>query len=502
MKKGTVYIVGSGPGDPGLLTVKAKECLQEADVVVYDRLVDERILQLINPSAELLYVGKESSRHTVPQGQLNILLVKKAKENKIVVRLKGGDPFIFGRGGEEAETLASSGIHFEIVPGITSAIAAPAYAGIPVTHRDCTSTATFITGHEDPAKPDSKINWKNLAENDGTLVFLMGMENLEKITAELIKNGKSPATPAALIRYGTRPEQFTLTGTLKDIYENARKINLKPPVITIVGDVVKLRGKLRWYDLKPLFGKKIVITRARSQASGFSKKLEELGASCIEFPVIKIEEPDSWKPLDEAVKNIKEFHWIVFTSANALEPFFSRLALAGKDVRALGGLKIAAIGSQTASALEKYGIRADLVPDNYLAEGLNEAFSHMNIKGLKFLIPRAKEAREILPEFLKDKGAEVSVVEAYKTVAEGADSSELKKLFEDGKIDILTFASSSTVKNFHEIIGKEISAHMDRVKTICIGPITAKTAKELGYKVHAVPERYTIEAMVEECLKV
>jgi uroporphyrinogen III methyltransferase/synthase len=343
-KKGMVYLVGAGPGDPGLLTLKAKECIEKADVLVYDYLANEQFLEYAPSHAEHIYVGKKAGDHTKGQDEINSIICEKALEGLTVVRLKGGDPFIFGRGGEEAQELLKAGVSFEIVPGITSAIAVPAYAGIPLTHRDRTATVAFITGHEDPSKDQSNIAWDKLATGIGTLVFLMGIGNLRNICLELMKNGRAPRTPAAVIYRGTHPEQKTITGTLETIYEISRKANIKPPGIIVVGDVVELREELNWFETKPLFGKSIVVTRAREQASSFMAGLRELGANCIEFPTIEIVPPDDWAPLDNAIERIRDYNWLIFTSVNGVIYFFKRLFENGKDARALGEIKVCAIG--------------------------------------------------------------------------------------------------------------------------------------------------------------
>ena len=357
-KQGKVYLIGAGPGDPGLLGLKAKELLEAADAVVYDRLADPRIVAYSRKDAEMIYVGKASSHHALPQWQINQLLVKLAGEGKMVVRLKGGDPFVFGRGGEEAMELKAAGLPFEFVPGVTSAIAVAEYAGIPVTHRALATSFAVVTGHEDPTKPNSQINWKGLATSVNTLVFLMGVENIEKISSQLIANGRSADTPAAVIRWGTHPEQRTLITTLGTAAADVVATGMKPPAIFLVGEVVKLREELQWFDNKPLFGKTIIVTRARAQASNLTKKLEAEGAKVLEVPAIKIVPPADFAPLDKAIAELSSYKWLVLTSANGVDYFFQRLESSGKDSRALAGLKIAAIGSATAAQLKCYGLKA------------------------------------------------------------------------------------------------------------------------------------------------
>ncbi|MGD9031661.1 MAG: uroporphyrinogen-III C-methyltransferase, partial [Desulfobacteraceae bacterium] len=415
-KKGIVYLVGAGPGDPGLLTLKAKACLEEADAVIYDYLANEAFLDHADKKAEMIYVGKKGGEHTLSQEEINKLIVDKAQKGLTVVRLKGGDPFIFGRGGEEAEELVKAGVSFEVVPGVTSAIAVPAYAGIPLTHRDYTSTVAFITGHEDPRKETSSIAWDKLATSVGTLVFLMGVGNLPQIAKRLMAHGRSPDTPVALIQRGTVPEQKTVVGRLQDIAERAQSEGLKPPAIIVVGDIVNLREQLNWFENKPLFGKRIVVTRAREQASGFLAHLNALGAACIEFPTIQVVPPKSWDPLDRAVMRLERYQWLLFTSVNGVKYFFKRLEDLGLDMRELRDMKVGAIGPKTAEAVYKKGIRPDLVPEEYRAEAVVEAFKKWDVKGVKILLPRAAKAREVLPVELVKLGANVDEIPAYETV--------------------------------------------------------------------------------------
>jgi len=499
-KKGKVYLVGSGPGDPGLLTLKAKECIEKADVVIYDYLANVVFLAYAKKDAERIYVGKEGGRHTVGQNEINRLIVKKASDGLMVVRLKGGDPFIFGRGGEEAQELVKAGILFEVVPGVTSAIAVPAYAGIPLTHRDFTATVAFVTGHEDPTKETSGIAWDKLATGIGTLVFLMGVGNLPKIAASLMEYGRSPDTPVAVIRAGTVPGQRTVIGSLGNIGDKAQKERIKPPAIVVVGDVVGLRKELNWFEERPLFGKKILVTRAREQASDFVARLSELGAECVEFPTIEVIPPSSWKDLDRAIENLESCHWLVFTSVNGVKYFFARLEVSGQDVRNLKGIRIAAIGPKTADAIRGKGVKPDLVPEEYRAEAVVEAFRKQGVKGLRILLPRAAEAREVLPQELEKMGARVEVVEAYRTVKPEADKDEIRAMLEKGEIHMVTFTSSSTVNNFIEMFeeeGDRLLKWMEKVTVACIGPVTAKTAEEKGLAVRITPSDYTIEALAK-----
>lgn len=493
--KGKAYLVGAGPGDPGLITVKGLRCVQEADVIVYDRLMDSGILSHAKEKAELIDVGKVASRHTLPQPEINALLVARALEGKVVVRLKGGDPFVFGRGGEEAEALAEAGVPFEVVPGVTSAIAVPAYAGIPVTHRDFTSTFAIITGHEDPTKDTSNIAWDKIATGAGTLVFLMGMSNLPQIVAQLTKNGRSPKTPIALIRWGTFAQQETLEGTLEDIVDKVREADFGPPVVMIVGEVVKLREKLRWFDNRPLFGKRVLVTRSRTQASALSELLAQHGAMPIELPTIEIV-PMTNGPLTDAIDGLREYAWIIFTSANGVDVFFRGLSEHGRDVRALGQARLCTIGPGTAAALERYNLRPDYMPEEYIAEGIVEGLQAMGLRGQRVLVPRADQARPELISGLAQAGAEVQEVITYRSASPASLPSEAKELLLQGKIDIVTFTSSSTVKNLAALLGDEFPV-VNQATIACIGPITAQTARELGLRVDVEAQEHTIPGLVE-----
>jgi uroporphyrinogen III methyltransferase/synthase len=498
MSEGKVYLIGAGPGDPGLITVKGRSCLEKADVVVYDYLANEQLLGYIREGAEKVYVGKKGGDHTLPQDQINDLIIAKAKEGKSVVRLKGGDPFIFGRGGEEAEGLAQAGIPFEIVPGVTSAIAAPAYAGIPLTHRDYTSTVAFITGHEDPTKEESKIAWDKISTGIGTLVFLMGVGNLTRIARELMKNGRPPETPVALIRWGTLPEQETILGKLSNIGEIAQSRKLKPPVIILVGEVVALREKLNWFETLPLFGKKILVTRAREQASDLSERLRALGAFPVEFPTIGILPPESWADADHCIQQLIRYDWIIFTSVNGVKFFLDRVLVLGRDLRDLKGPRICAIGPKTAEALEALKVRVEFVPQEYRAEAIFEGLSKETLKDKSILIPRAKVARDVLPGELRKAGAVVDVVEVYQTVLPKEDVAEVRELLRRGEVSAITFTSSSTVGNFVEMLGPEEARQLTAgIPVASIGPITAEKAKALGIRTAVMPAEYTIPALVQ-----
>ncbi|MBN1662655.1 MAG: uroporphyrinogen-III C-methyltransferase [Deltaproteobacteria bacterium] len=492
--KGKVYIIGAGPGDPGLITIKGMKCLEEADVVIYDHLVGDAILRHVKAEKRFIYAGKEGGAHTLTQDEINACLVEEAMKGKIVARLKGGDPFIFGRGGEEADVLAKAGIPFEVVPGVTSAIAVPAYAGIPLTHRGYTSAVAFVTGHENPDKDKSEIAWEKLA-GIGTLVFLMGVKNLPRITAELMANGRPPETPAALIRWGTTPEQETITGTLQDICAKAEARRFLPPSILVVGEVVSLRDRLNWFEEKPLFGKGIVITRPEAQAESFAALLQAQGARVIHFPTIRIVPADDSQKLNNAISGIENYQWIIFTSANGVRFFFQRLMDMKRDIRDLRGIRFCAIGPATADVIEKHGIRVDIVPKQFISEGVVKAFEKVDIKGKKILLPRAEKARDVIPEGLEKMGAAVDVVTAYKTVNSGRDKAEIEDFLKEGKVDVVTFTSPSTVHHFIEIMGTNLLPATTRIA--CIGPVTAAAVRGAGLQADIVQERYTIPGLVE-----
>jgi uroporphyrinogen III methyltransferase/synthase len=494
-----VYLVGAGPGDPGLITVKGRECIAAADVVIYDYLASPALLKHARPGAELIYVGKKGGDHTLPQDEINRLIVAKAEGDRIVTRLKGGDPFVFGRGGEEAEVLVEAGIPFEIVPGVTSAVAAPAYAGIPLSHRRLTATIAFVTGHEDPGKESSGIDWSALATGIGTLVFFMGVKNLPTIVSELVGRGRPPQTPVALVRWGTTPEQATVAGTLADIVERVRKAGLTAPAIIVVGEVVGLRERLHWFEDRPLFGKRIVVTRSREQASDLVKALSDLGADCLECPTIRVAPPDDPGPLDRAIERLSEYDWIVFTSVNGVTGFFERLFACGRDVRALGHLRTAAIGPVTAERLKAFGLGSDLVPETFQAEAVVEAFRREALRGRRLLLPRAQEARPVLPAELSAMGATVHDVAVYRTVPVG-DGASLAERIAERPVDLLTFTSSSTVRNFKKLLRAEDAARLAGTPAACIGPITADTARELGFEVRIVAETYTIPGLCRAIL--
>ena len=498
MTTGKVYLIGAGPGDPKLITLRGKEYLERAEVVVYDYLAPKELLELVRPGAEIIFAGKKGRKPPLTQEAINRLIINKARTGKIVARLKGGDPFIFGRGGEEAEAFVQAGIPFEVVPGVTAAIAVPAYAGIPLTHRDIASTVAFITGHEDPRKRNTRIDWAKIATGIGTLVFFMGMGRLPEIVTNLIKYGRAPKTPVAMIRWGTRLSQKTVQGTLSDIVEKAKEADLKPPVTIVVGEVVLLNKRLGWFETRSLFGRKILVTRARDQASEFSDLLAQNGAEPIEFPTIEVAPPRSFRALDRAIEKLSQYHWVIFTSMNGVQFFLQRLKEVGKDIRALKDVKICAIGPRTAEEIQRFGVKVELVPDEYQAEGIIEKMDGRNLKKKRILLPRAEVAREILPHELRRSGARVDVVTAYRTVKPTKNVKPVKKLLQAKEISVITFTSSSTVRNFAKMFAKkDLPRLLNGVKVACIGPITAETARQLGIKTDILPKDSTIPAFAE-----
>ena len=491
-----VYLVGAGPGDPGLITVKGLELLRRADVVVYDQLASPALLKEAPASAELFYVGKKAGAHALPQGGINELLVEKAKAGLTVVRLKGGDPFVFGRGGEEAEELAAAGIPFEIVPGVTSAVAVPAYAGIPVTHRRYTTLVTFITGHEDPTKDASTIPWDALGHNPGTLVFLMGVKNLAENCRQLVQAGRDLKTPAAVIEKGTTLAQRTVVGTLADIADLAQAAEIKPPAVLVVGGVVDLAETLKWWENRPLWGKTAVVTRSRDQASRLVELLSNAGARCLEVPTIEIMPPKDFTPLDAALQHLNRYDWVIFTSANGVSAFMDRLFHMGNDVRALGRAKIAVIGPATSDALKPYGLSADVVPKTFQAEGLLEVLTPRFLGGTRILLARAEQARDVLPEGLVELGMAVDVVPVYRALPPAAVPGEAAGVLKAGRVDILTFTSSSTVHNFAGLVGKDRFQSLAADALVAsIGPITTATLQEYGITPQIEPAAFTIPAL-------
>lgn len=498
-EKGKVFLVGAGPGDIGLLTVKGLRCLQTSDVVVYDFHINAQILSYVSSEAEFVYAGKRGGHHAMTQDEINSVLVQKALEGKTVCRLKGGDPFVFGRGGEEAEVLVGEGIEFEVVPGISSAVAAPAYAGIPLTHRDYSSSFVVVPGNEASTKTESSIDWPVLAGCNGTVVFLMAVKNISTVTERLIQHGKSPDTPVAAICWGTRTDQKTITGRLENIHKIIEDRNVRPPAVIVVGNVVKLRSTLNWFEKRPLLGQRILVTREHS--TGF-ESLEKLGAELLIFPTVRVVPPESWRELDTSIERLSSYRWLIFTSANGVRYFFDRLFELGRDIRELHGLMICAIGTKTASAVRKYGLKVDLIPESFRAEGLIEAFGGSEaLNGVRLLLPRAEVAREVFPERIRELGGEIDVPTAYRAVMPRRHAGRLKRFHTDKKITIATFTSAATFNNFCEIMGDDAASMLNGVKIAAIGPVTAKSIETKGLTVQIMPETATVEAMAEAIIE-
>lgn len=498
-KEGICYLVGAGPGDPGLLTIKGKECIEAADVLVYDYLCNPIHLRYAKPGAERIYVGKKAKAHTLTQEEINKLIVKLTHEGKVVTRLKGGDPVLFGRGAEEAAELKAAGVKFEIVPGITSAIAGPAYAGIPVTHRDHASQLTIFTGHEDPTKPETSLNYAKIAQADGTKVFLMGVERIEDIIGQFLKHGADPKTPVGLVRWATHGRQQTLVGTLADIVDKVKMAGFKAPAVAVVGTVVNERADLNWFESRPLFGKRVVVTRTRQQAGALTKQLQDLGADVIELPTIRIEEPQNPMLFGELVQDAHTYDWIIFTSPNGVDAFFKMFFKLYNDARSIGGVQIACIGPGTADKVREYHLAVDLMPEkNYVAEGLVKAFKDDHtIENQTFLWVKAEESREVIANELTALGGIVDEAIAYRTVPEKDDNLEAcARLAEEGA-DLITFTSSSTVECFLEL---KIPLP-PTTKIASIGPITSDTLKKHGMKVDIEAREHTIPGLVAAIAK-
>jgi len=501
MSRGRVYLVGAGPGDPGLLTLRGREVLASADVVVYDALVPMRLLDHAPPAAERIDAGKHASHHTLEQDEINRLLVNRALAGATVVRLKGGDPMVFGRGGEEALALVEAGIPFEIVPGVTAGVAAAAYAGIPLTHRDLASAVAFVTGHEADAKAGSALDWDALARWNGTLVFYMGVATLPAIAANLIARGLAAETPAAVIHRGTTPRQKVVAGTLAALPRLADEAGIGPPALIVVGRVVALRDQLAWFERRPLFGRRIVVTRARPQASDLAARLEALGAEVIEAPAIRLLPPEDPAPLREAAHTPQAFDWIVLTSASGVDALFDALAAEGLDARALAPCRVAAIGSATAERLSSRGIRADLVPETFTAAAMVEALAaRQNLAGVRVLLARADIAPKEPADALAARGAIVREVVAYRTVPDFSNSGAVAAALERGDVDWLTFTSSSTVKNFLDGVGAE-RIRASRARIASIGPTTSQALRASGLEPTVEAEEHTIPALVEAILR-
>jgi uroporphyrinogen III methyltransferase / synthase len=482
----TVYLVGAGPGDPGLMTARALELIAAADVIVYDRLIPASALKGARSDATLVYAGKEGGRPSMPQDEISQLLVSHGSGGGTVVRLKGGDPFVFGRGGEEAEALREAGVAFEVVPGVTAGVAGPAYAGIPVTHRDAASAVAFVTGHEDPAKGESALDWGALAAFPGTLVFYMGVRQLPLIASRLVEGGRDSSEPAAVVERGTLPDQRVVTGTLSTIASLAADVGIRAPALVVVGAVAGLRERLSWFESRPLAGVSVAVTRARTQASGLASRLADLGAQVVEAPAIKI------VPLDGPSLSVAGYDLVCLTSPNGVRLLFARLAAAGLDARALAGARVAAIGPGTASALRSFGVIADVVPsERFVAEGLVEALGDVPVK--RALVARAAQARDVLPDALRERGAEVDVVALYETVASPLTDAQLTAVAE---ADYVTFTSSSTVRFFLESAGRGLGSRL-RARLVSIGPVTSATLREHGLEPDVEATRHDIDGLVE-----
>ena len=497
-KTGHCYLVGAGPGDLGLVTLRAKDLIEAADVLIYDYLCNPEMLSWARVDSEKIYVGKKAGAHTLTQDEINALLIEKTRAGSSVVRLKGGDPFVFGRGGEEALALAAAKLQFEIVPGVSSAIAAPAYAGIPVTHRGLATQVTFFTGHEDPTKSESSLNYMELAKLGGTKVMLMGVERLGIITGKLLENGASPETPVTLIRWGTTPRQETLSGTLADIAMEAESKNFQAPAIAVFGEVAKLRSELQWYDNKPLFGKKIVVTRSRKQAGVLTKSLTDLGADVIEIPTIRTEPPKDLREFAELVRDAHRYDWLIFTSPNAVEAFFEMFFKIYSDAREIGGLRIAAVGPATAKKIVEYRFKVDVQPEEFVPEAIVDALrKEGDVENLRVLIPRAEVTREVLAVMLTKLGAIVDEAIAYRTVPETDDATGALARFDAGEADLITFTSSSTVENFLALRSKLPAT----LKTASIGPVTTQTMRKAGLRIDFEATQHDIPGLVAVILR-
>ena len=494
MKSGICYLVGAGPGDPGLLTLKGRACLERAEVVVYDYLCNPALLKWAPESSQKIYAGKKAGSHALSQEDINAVLVEQTRAGKIVVRLKGGDPFLFGRGGEEAEALAEASSPFEVVPGVSSAIAGPAYAGIPVTHRAHNSVLTIFTGHEEPGKPDSSLDYQAIARVPGTKVMLMGVEKLSAITAELLSGGMPSQTPVSLVRWATTGAQQTLAGTLGNIAQRVLETDFKPPAVAIFGQVVALREKLNWFETLALFGKRIAVTRTRQQAGEFVDRLRALGADAFELPTIRIEPPPNKREFYELVADSHIYDWIIFTSPNGVDAFFKAFFEIYRDARDFGCARIAAIGPATAERVRSYHLQVDVQPEKYVAEAIIEALQNeTSVENLKFLLPRAEGAREMLAQELTRLGAIVDEAVAYRTVPETDDVTGGIQRFRDEGADMITFTSSSTVENF---LALKLSIP-ERIKTASIGPVTSKTMRAHGLKVDVEAKQHDIPGLLE-----
>ena len=492
---GKVILVGAGPGDPGLITLRGVRALGQADLVLYDRLANPSLLAHAAPGADTRYVGKESDAPGERQAAVNRLLVSEAKQGKTVVRLKGGDPFVFGRGGEELEALAEAGVPFEVVPGVTSAVAAPAYAGIPVTHRGLAAAFTVVSGSEDPDKPGPPLDWAALARTPGTLVLLMGARRLDEIAAALIRHGRAADTPAAVIQWGTLPAQRTVSGALADIAQRAADAGIGAPAVAVIGEAARLGERLRWFDRAPLFGLRVLVTRPRQQMSALSRLLTEYGAEPVEAPAIEIAPLEDAAELDAALAALGSFDWVVFTSVNGVAAVFERLAALGRDARAFGGAQVAAVGSATAETLAERGIAADYVPRTFTTAAIADGFSGLDLRGKRALLPRADIAPTALAERLQAVGAEVASVAAYRTLKPADADAQTREALGSGTIGAAAFTSSSTVRNLMEALDGDTGL-LDGVMIASIGPVTSAAAREAGLRVDVEAPVHTVPGLV------
>lgn len=487
-RRGTVYLVGAGPGDPDLLTIRGRCLLERADLILYDNLTSREVLAVARPGAERRYVGKKRAHHVLTQCEINDLMIQAARDGKAVVRLKGGDPYVFGRGGEEASAMVRAGVRFEVVPGVSSALGAAAYAGMPLTHRDLTQSVTMVTGHD-----VDRIDWKNLAGRQ-TLVVFMGLTSFAGIARRLIAAGRSGTTPAAALRWVTRGDQEVVTGTLATLADAIRNRHLKPPALVIIGEIVGLRPEIDWFDRLPLRGQSVVVTRAAVQAAGLCRRLRRLGAQVLPIPAIEFAEPSDWTPADAAIGRLREYDWLVFTSVNGVDRFVGRLDASPRDLRDLPA-RICAIGPATAARVRALHLTVDLVPQEFVAESLAESFQDIDLRGRKVLIPRAERARELLPESLAAMGADVNVVPVYKTVLPERSRAAAAATWRAGKAPSwVTVTSSSTVRNLTRLVRKE---ELRRSKIASIGPVTTETARELGLEVAAQASPFTVPGLVQ-----
>jgi uroporphyrinogen III methyltransferase/synthase len=496
--RGIVYLAGAGPGDPGLLTMRARDLLASCDVIATDALANPVIVaaaRVANPDVEVLDVGKRGgSSASASQDDISALLVRLGREGKRVVRLKGGDPLVFGRGSEEAQALAAAGVPFEIVPGVTAGVAAPAYAGIPVTHRGVATSVTFVTGHEDPSKPETQTDWSALARAGGTIVLYMGVKTLPRIADALMKGGMSRDTPAAAVQWGTHAKQRTVTATITTIADAVAREGLSAPVITVIGEVVSLRDEIGWFESRPLFGERIVVTRASAQAGGLRARLAELGAEVLDVPALRIEPLDP-APLREALDRIAEYEWLVLTSQNAVTMLWDALREAGHDARALAGLRVACVGRSTADALLAHGIAADVLPARFVAEAvLQEMAKWDDVRGGRALYVAAEGARDVLPEGLRALGCLVNVVHAYRSVSTGEGAEGLREALARGDVALATFASASAVRGYVEAVGADLAR---RAPAVSIGPITSDALRAAGIEVVAEAKEASIDGLVE-----